>query len=80
MSDKEWFDLHEQFSEIVNNTLVDVWQKTELEISDYEEFLEEQNINEPVITDMPQGMVVQYIPNGLIIMFGPIQEGESYGF
>ena len=80
MSDKEWLDLHEQFSEIVNNTLVDVWQKTELEISDYEEFLEEQNINEPVITDMPQGMVVQYIPNGLIIMFGPIQEGESYGF
>ena len=80
MSDKEWFDLHEQFSEIVNNTLVDVWQKTELEISDYEEFLEEQNVNEPVITDMPQGMVVQYIPNGLIIMFGPIQEGESYGF
>jgi len=81
MSDKEWFDLHEQFSEIVNNTLVDVWQKTELEISDYEEFLEEQNINEPVITDMPQGMVVQYIPNGLIIMFGPVQqEGESYGF
>ena len=76
MSDKEWFDLHEQFSEIVNNTLVDVWQKTELEISDYEE-----NIEEPVITDMPQGMVVQYIPNGLIIMFGPIQqEGESYGF
>ena len=81
MNDKEWFDLHEQFSEIVNNTLVDVWQKTELEISDYEEFLEEQNINEPVITDMPQGMVVQYIPNGLIIMFGPVQqEGESYGF
>jgi len=75
MSDKEWFDLHEQFSEIVNNTLVDVWQKTELEISDYEE-----NIEEQVITDMPQGMVVQYIPNGLIIMFGPIQEGESYGF
>ena len=81
MNGKEWFDLHEQFSEIVNNTLVDVWQKTELEISDYEEFFEEQNINEPVITDMPQGMVVQYIPNGLIIMFGPIQqEGESYGF
>ena len=75
MSDKEWFDLHEQFSEIVNNTLVDVWQKTELEISDYEE-----NIEEQIITDMPQGMVVQYIPNGLIIMFGPIQEGESYGF
>lgn len=76
MSDKEWFDLHEQFSEIVNNTLVDVWQKTELEISDYEE-----NIEEQVITDMPQGMVVQYIPNGLIIMFGPVQqEGESYGF
>tara|TARA_R100000781_G_scaffold87029_4_gene53553 strand:- start:880 stop:1122 length:243 start_codon:yes stop_codon:yes gene_type:complete len=79
MSDAEWFDLHEQFSEIVNNTLVDVWQKTELEISNYEEFLEEQN-DESVITDMPQGMVVQYIPNGLIIMFGPIQQGEGYGF
>jgi|TARA_R100001163_G_C5032450_1_gene172307 hypothetical protein len=80
MGDAEWFALHEEFSEIVNNTLVDVWQKTDLVIEDYEEFLEEQNANESVVTDMPQGMVVQYIPNGLIIMFGPIQQEGGYGF
>ncbi|BAQ85023.1 hypothetical protein [uncultured Mediterranean phage uvMED] len=55
------------FGEIVNNCLVDVWQKTELEISDHEEELFE---NEPQISDMPQGMIVQYIPQGLIIFFG----------
>ena len=54
------------FGEIVNNCLVDVWQKTELEISDYEEEL----FDEPTISDMPQGMIVQYIPQGLIIFFG----------
>ena len=51
----------ERMYALLNNTLVDVWQKTELEISDYEE-----NIEEQVITDMPQGMVVQYIPNGFL--------------
>ena len=66
-----------RFSEIVNNTLVDVWQRTELEIADHEE-----DFGEPTISPMPQGMVVQYIPNGLIIMFGPVlNEGEdSYGY
>ena len=55
------------FGEIVNNCLVDVWQKTELEISDHEE---ELFAEEPQISDMPQGMIVQYIPQGLIIFFG----------
>ena len=55
------------FGEIVNNCLIDVWQKTELEISDHEEELFK---DEPQISDMPQGMIVQYIPQGLIIFFG----------
>jgi hypothetical protein len=55
------------FGEIVNNCLVDVWQKTELEISDHED---ELFAEEPQIADMPQGMIVQYIPQGLIIFFG----------
>jgi hypothetical protein len=54
------------FGEIVNNCLVDVWQKTLLEISDHEEEL----FDEPTISSMPQGMTVQYIPQGLIIFFG----------
>ena len=53
-----------KFSEIVNNCLVDVWQKTEEAIADHED---EMYAEEPVITDMPQGMIVQYIPNGLLI-------------
>ena len=55
------------FGEIVNNCLIDVWQKTELEISDHED---ELFAEEPQISDMPQGMIVQYIPQGLIIFFG----------
>ena len=55
------------FHEIVNNCLIDVWQKTELEISDHED---ELFAEEPQISDMPQGMIVQYIPQGLIIFFG----------
>lgn len=55
------------FGEIVNSCLIDVWQKTELEISDHEEELFK---DEPQISDMPQGMIVQYIPQGLIIFFG----------
>ena len=55
------------FGDIVNNCLIDVWQKTELEISDHEE---ELFVEEPQISDMPQGMIVQYIPQGLIIFFG----------
>ena len=41
-----------------------MWQKTEEAIADYED---EMYAQEPIITDMPQGMVVQYIPNGLLI-------------
>ena len=35
------------------------------------------NSEEPELSNMPQGMVVQYIPNGLIIFFG--QQGEING-
>ena len=55
------------FGEIVNNCLIDVWQKTEEEISDHED---ELFAEEPQISDMPRGMIVQYIPQGLIIFFG----------
>ena len=55
------------FGEIVSNCLIDVWQKTELKISDHED---ELFAEEPQISDMPQGMIVQYIPQGLIIFFG----------
>ena len=60
-----------EFSDIVNNCLVDVWQRTQEAIADYEDEIYD---DEPVISDMPQGMVVQYIPNGLIIFFG--KEGD----
>ena len=60
-------EVNMMFGEIVNNCLIDVWQKTELEISDHEEELFK---DEPQISDMPQGMIVQYIPQGLIIFFG----------
>jgi len=56
-----------EFSDIVNNCLVDVWQRTQEAIADYED---EIYADEPIISDMPQGMIVQYIPNGLIIFFG----------
>jgi len=56
-----------KFSDIVNNCLVDVWQRTQEAIADYEDEIYD---DEPVISDMPQGMIVQYIPNGLIIFFG----------
>ena len=55
------------FIDIVHNQLFDVWQKTTEAIADYED---EMYVEEPVITDMPQGMIVQYIPNGLFIWFG----------
>ncbi len=60
-------EVNMMFGEIVNSCLIDVWQKTELEISDHEEELFQ---DEPQISDMPQGMIVQYIPQGLIIFFG----------
>ena len=56
-----------QFVDIVNNCLVDVWQKTEETIANHDDEIFE---DEPVITDMPTGMIVQYIPNGLLIWFG----------
>lgn len=56
-----------KFADIVNNCLVDVWQKTEETIADHDD---EIFADEPVITDMPTGMIVQYIPNGLLIWFG----------
>jgi hypothetical protein len=55
------------FGDIVENCLIDVWQRTQLEIMDHEDKLFEE---EPQISDMPQGMIVQYIPQGLIIFFG----------
>ena len=63
-----------EFSDIVNNCLVDVWQRTQEAIADYEDEIYD---DDPVISDMPQGMVVQYIPNGLIIFFG--KEGDLNG-
>jgi len=49
------------FGDIVENCLIDVWQRTQLEIMDHEDKLFEE---EPQISDMPQGMIVQYIPQG----------------
>lgn len=62
-----------QFADICNTTLFDVWQKTSEEIEDLDEE------NEAIYSSFPQGMIVQYIPNGLIIMFGPPPEGDEYG-
>ena len=56
-----------KFVDIVNNSLVDVWQKTEETIADHDD---EIFADEPDITDMPTGMIVQYIPTGLLIWFG----------
>lgn len=55
------------FIDIVHNQLFDVWQRTTEDIADYENEIYE---DEPIVTDMPQGMIVQYIPNGLLIWFG----------
>tara|TARA_R100001509_G_scaffold149961_1_gene108591 strand:+ start:614 stop:850 length:237 start_codon:yes stop_codon:yes gene_type:complete len=66
--------LNYKFSDIVNNCLVDVWQRTEEAIADHED---ELYIEEPELSPMPQGMIVQYIPNGLIIFFG--QQGDLDG-
>jgi hypothetical protein len=60
-------DTNMVFGDIVENCLIDVWQRTQLEIMDHEDKLFEE---EPQISDMPQGMIVQYIPQGLIIFFG----------
>ena len=62
------------FADICNSTLFDVWQKTSEEIEDFEGYEDEATYS-----SFPQGMIVQYIPNGLIIMFGPPPEGEDYG-
>jgi hypothetical protein len=67
--------LNYQFADICNSTLFDVWQKTSEEIEDYEM----SETDEATYSAFPQGMIVQYIPNGLIIMFGPPPEGEEYG-
>ena len=63
-----------KFSDIVNNCLVDVWQRTQEAISDYED---EVYDDQPIVSDMPQGMIVQYIPNGLIIFFGKEEDYDN---
>ena len=63
-----------KFSDIVNNCLVDVWQRTQEAISDYED---EDYDDQPIVSDMPQGMIVQYIPNGLIIFFGKEEDYDN---
>ena len=63
-----------EFSDIVNNCLVDVWQRTQEAISDYED---EVYDDQPIVSDMPQGMIVQYIPNGLIIFFGKEEDYDN---
>ena len=67
-----------QFADICENSLIDIWQRSSEEIIDYE-----NSIQEPIVSNMPAGMVVQYIPNGLLIFFGqPIEEedDDGYGF
>ena len=68
-------DTNMVFGDIVENCLIDVWQRTQLEIMDHEDKLFEQ---EPQISDMPQGMIVQYIPQGLIIFFGKQEDIDGY--
>lgn len=68
-------DTNMVFGDIVENCLIDVWQRTQLEIMDHEEKLFEE---EPQISDMPQGMIVQYIPQGLIIFFGKQEDIDGY--
>lgn len=63
-----------RFSDIVENCLIDVWQRTEDQLADYEDEIYSE---EPSIFNMPQGMFVQYIPNGIIILFG--QQGDFNG-
>jgi hypothetical protein len=63
------------FGDIVENCLIDVWQRTQLQIMDHEDKLFEE---EPQISDMPQGMIVQYIPQGLIIFFGKQEDIDGY--
>lgn len=67
-------DTNYKFSDIVNNCLVDVWQRTQEAIADYEDEIYEE---QPVVSDMPQGMIVQYIPNGLIIFFGKEEDYDN---
>jgi len=67
-------DTNYQFSDIVNNCLVDVWQRTQEAIADYEDEIYDE---QPVVSDMPQGMIVQYIPNGLIIFFGKEEDYDN---
>jgi len=63
------------FADICENSLFDVWQKS-YDLMD--DIMEEED--EATYSSFPQGMIVQYIPNGLIIMFGsPDQLGDEYG-
>jgi len=65
------------FVDICENSLFDVWQRSYEFMEDYEEAISE---DEATVSAFPQGMIVQYIPNGLIIMFGPPEEiGDEYG-
>jgi hypothetical protein len=64
---------NKKFADICNNSLFDVWQRSQEFIEDIEED------EEATYSAFPQGMIVQYIPNGLIIMFGAPPEGEEYG-
>ena len=66
-----------QFADICENSLIDVWQRASEEILDYE-----NEMQQPTVAPMPTGMVVQYIPNGLLIFFGQPIEGDfdEYGF
>lgn len=68
-------DTNMVFGDIVENCLIDVWQRTQLQIMDHEDKLFEE---EPQISDMPQGMIVQYIPQGLIIFFGKQEDIDGY--
>jgi len=70
-----------QFADICETSLFDIWQRTTEYIEDYEDFLKDNEEPETMISPFPQGMTVQYIPNGLIIMFGPQENlGEEYGY
>lgn len=68
-------DTNMVFGDIVENCLIDVWQRTQLEIMNHDDKLFEE---EPQISDMPQGMIVQYIPQGLIIFFGKQEDIDGY--
>jgi len=70
-----------KFADICETSLFDIWQRTTEYIEDYEDFLKDNEEPETIITPFPQGMVVQYIPNGIIIMFGPQENlGQEYGY